>query len=324
MQVVHHTATINGIRMHYVEAGEGMPVILCHGFPHTWYSWHQQINALAGAGYHVIAPDMRGMGKTEAPEAIEAYSVAEITADLLGLLDHLRLDKAVWAGLDFGVFAIYDLAMRHPERITAIIGLENPAAPHNPDVPPLTEYAEMGRNSFLHIEYFRPVGPADGDLAAAPYEFIQKVFYALSGAYDFAEVMSKPPNYTYLQALPKPPPLPWDWFTQVDLEQIAGAYAESGFTGGLNWYRAMDIKWRERKPYEGKQSQVPAYFLGSEYDVDLAHFHGNDPISLMRQQFPNLLAVQMVPGAGHLLPMEKPEATNTILLDYLQRIHAAQ
>lgn len=320
----HHHADVNGICIHYVAAGEGQPIILCHGFPHTWYSWHHQIGALSQAGYRVIAPDMRGMGETSAPSAVEAYSVAEITSDLLGLLDYLGLEKAVWAGLDFGVFAIYDLAMRHPERVTALIGLENPAAPHNPEVPPLTEYAQMGRHSFLHIEYFRPVGPADRDLAAAPREFIQKVFYALSGAYDFAKVMSKPPDYTYLQALPEPPPLPWSWFTENDLDVLATAYEKSGFTGGLNWYRSMDIKWRERKPFEGRQSPVPAYFLGSEHDVDLAHFHGDDPISLMRRQFPNLLDVRMVPGAGHLLPMEKPEATNAILLDYLDQIHATR
>lgn len=324
MQEKHSYAAINGIQVHYVEAGEGQPVILCHGFPHTWYSWHRQIDALSRAGYRVIAPDMRGMGETSAPSAVEAYSVAEITADLLGLLDHLGLEKAVWAGLDFGVFAIYDLAMRHPERVTAVIGLENPAAPHNPDVPPLSEYAEIGRDHFLHIEYFRPVGPADHDLASAPREFLQKVFYALSGDYDFAEILSKPADYTYLQALPETPPLPWSWLTEADLDQIVAPYENSGFTGGLNWYRSMDIKWRERKPFEGKQSPVPAYFLGSEHDVDLAHFHGDDPISLMRQQFPNLMDVQMVPGAGHLLPMEKPQETNAILLAYLGQIDAAR
>ena len=79
----HHHATINGIRMHYVEQGEGLPIVLCHGFPHLWFSWHRQIPALAAAGFRVIVPDMRGMGQTEAPADPAAYDVEHICGDLL-------------------------------------------------------------------------------------------------------------------------------------------------------------------------------------------------------------------------------------------------
>ena len=82
----HRHATIHGIHMHYVEQGEGMPVVLCHGFPHLWFSWHRQITALANAGYRVIAPDMRGMGQTEAPAEPEAYDIDHITAELQATL----------------------------------------------------------------------------------------------------------------------------------------------------------------------------------------------------------------------------------------------
>jgi pimeloyl-ACP methyl ester carboxylesterase len=150
------------------------------------------------------------------------------------------------------------------------------------------------------------------------------VFYALSGAYEYGKVLRKPAGITYLEALPEAPPLPWDWLSEVEMDKFVEAYTASGFTGGLNWYRSMDIKWRERKPYEGKTSPVPAWFIGSEYDVDLEHFHGDDPISLMRQQFPNLLDLQMIPGVGHLMQMEKPEETNAILLDYMRRIERSQ
>ena len=119
-------------------------MVLCHGFPHLWFSWHRQISALAAAGYRVIAPDMRGMGQTEAPWMLRAYDIDHITGDLLGLLDHIGEERAVFAGLDFGAFAIYDLALRHPQRVIALIGLENPAAPHNPQESPLTEYRRMG------------------------------------------------------------------------------------------------------------------------------------------------------------------------------------
>src|SRR5262245_19099265 len=74
----------NNIRMHIAEQGEGPLIILCHGFPESWYSWRYQIPALAEAGYHVIAPDQRGYGKTDKPEAIEDYSVLQLAGDIVG------------------------------------------------------------------------------------------------------------------------------------------------------------------------------------------------------------------------------------------------
>jgi pimeloyl-ACP methyl ester carboxylesterase len=316
----HHHARINGINMHYVEQGEGVPVILCHGVPHLWFSWRHQIPALAAAGWRVIAPDMRGMGQTDAPAELEAYGVDPIVADLLGLLDHIGEQRAVFVGLDFGAFAVYDLALRAPERVIAVIGLENPAAPHNPDVPPLTEYAEIAKEHFLHIEYFREPGPADAALNAVPREFMNKVFFALSGAYHMAKVWQHPPGTTYLDALPEAPPLPWPWLSELEMEFFVSEYSRSGFTGGLNYYRAMDIKWAQRKPFEGVRSQVPAFFIGSERDVDLESFHGDDPIGLMRAQFPDLREVVMIPEAGHLVQMERPDDVNTHLVRFLESL----
>ncbi len=317
----HHYVHINNINVHYVEQGEGIPIILCHGFPHLWFSWHRQIPVLAAAGFRVIAPDMRGMGLTDAPADANEYSVEKITADLTGLLDHIGEEKAIFAGLDFGAFACYDLAMREPERVIAIIGLENPAAPHNPDVPPLTEYAEMAKNHFLHIDYFRPAGPADNDLAAAPREFFRKVFWVLSAKADFQKMWTYPPGTTYIDAMEEPlESLPWNWMSETELEYFVSEYSRSGFTGGLNWYRSMDIKWEERKPYEGKTSPVPAYFIGSSHDIDLEEFHGDDPISLMRQQFPNMKDVIMIPDAGHMLQLEKSDECNQAMLKQLGMI----
>ncbi len=313
----HSYNHINGITMHYVDQGEGLPVILCHGFPHTWFSWHRQITALAAAGYWVIAPDMRGMGDTEAPADPAAYDVEHITADLLGLLDHLGIGKAVFAGLDFGAFAVYDLALRHPERVLAVVGLENPAAPHNPEEPPLTEYRRMGEQHFLHIEYFRVPPRADEELAAQTRRFLHKVYYALSGDCNFFEVFKHPPGTSYIDAMEEPPPLPWAWLSDMEMEFIVAAYSRSGFTGGLNWYRSMDLKWQQRRAFEGVQSAVPAYFIGSENDVDLEGFHGDDPIGLMRAIFPDLRQVNMIPGAGHMVQLEASGAVNEYLLAIL-------
>src|SRR4029077_521600 len=113
----------------------------------------------------------RGMGQTEAPPEPAAYDVEHTTGDLAGLLDHLGEAHAVFIGLDFGVFAIYDLAFRSPQRLRAIIGLENPATPLNPQLAPLREAASWAQDHFVHIRYFEPPGPADAALNAQPREF---------------------------------------------------------------------------------------------------------------------------------------------------------
>ncbi len=322
---LHNYAHVNNIKTHYVEQAatgceEKATVVFCHGFPMLWFSWHRQIPFIANAGYRVIAPSMRGMGQSEAPEDPAAYGVDEITADLVGLLDHCGVERAIFVGIDFGAFAIQDLALRHPERVQAIICLENPAAPHNPDKSPLTEYREMGEQHFLHIEYFREPPRADVELAAAPRDFLRKVMWILSGSANYFDVFKHPPGTSYIDAMPETPPLPWPWLSELELEFFVSHYSQSGFTGGLNWYRSMDIKWTQRKPFQGTQSQIPAWFIGSERDVDLEGFHGEDPIGLMRAIFPNLIDVRMIPNCGHMVALEAPDELNLILLDYLSQI----
>ena len=313
----HRYAHINGIDVHYVEEGQGPLVVLCHGFPHIWFSWRHQIPAIAAAGWRVVAPDMRGMGQTEAPADPAAYDVDHTVGDLVGLLDHLGEERAVFIGLDFGLFAIYDLAYRHPERVAAIIGLENPAWPHNPEISPLREAEAWAKNHFVHIHYFEPYGPADAALNAAPREFLQKVFYALSGDYHYLDVWKHPPGTAYLDALPETPPLPWPWLSELELEFFVSEYSRSGFTGGLNWYRAMDLRWQQRRRFEGVKNPVPFYFIGSENDVDLEAWHGPDPLGDIHRQYSDVRGIAMLPHAGHLMQMEKPREVNELILNFL-------
>jgi pimeloyl-ACP methyl ester carboxylesterase len=318
----HRYARINGIRMHYVEQGAGPLVMLCHGFPHLWFSWRHQIPAIAAAGLRVVAPDMRGMGQTEAPAEVGAYDVEHTVGDLLGLLDHLGESSAVFIGLDFGVFAIYDLALRHPERVRAIIGLENPATPHNPALAPLREAEQWARQHFVHIHYFEAPGPADAALNAQPRQFLTKVFYALSGDFHYLDVWKHPPGTSYLDALPEPPPLPWPWLSELEMEFFVAEYARTGFTGGLNWYRAMDLRWAQRRRFEGVKNSAPFFFIGSERDCDLEAWHGPDPLGALRLQYEDVRAVAMLPHAGHMMQMEKPREVNECIVRFLAQLQA--
>ena len=102
MEITHKFLTTNGIKMHVAMAGEGPIVLLCHGFPESWYSWRHQLKALAKAGYCAVAPDMRGYGQTDKPEAIDQYTLLHLTGDMVGLVEALGFKEAVIVGHDWG------------------------------------------------------------------------------------------------------------------------------------------------------------------------------------------------------------------------------
>ncbi len=118
-EITHRFVDTNGIHMHIAEAGpaDGPLVVLCHGFPESWYSWRHQISALADASYHVVAPDQRGYGQTDAPEAIDEYTQLHLVGDIIGLLDVLEAPTTVIAGHDWGAPVAWNTALRRPDRV---------------------------------------------------------------------------------------------------------------------------------------------------------------------------------------------------------------
>ncbi|NLT30585.1 MAG: alpha/beta hydrolase [Propionibacterium sp.] len=313
----HRYATINGIRTHWVEQGWGPLVVLLHGFPHTYYSWRHQIGPIAAAGYRVVAPDLRGMGRTEGPEELSAYHVRDRVDDVLGLLDHHGEQQAIFIGLDFGVMTAYDIAHLHPERVRGIIGLENPFFTGGSESP-LTGYNRMAEKHFLHIAYFvNQYDEAVADLNARPREFFTRVLWALSGEGDYHAVFRHPPGTHYVDALPEAPPLPWPWLSEADLEHYVADYSASGFVAALNWYRSMDLVWQDRAPYADNAADVPYYFIGSENDIDLDTFHGDEPLQKLRDHWSDLRKVTMIDAAGHLMQQESPDEVTTAILDNL-------
>jgi pimeloyl-ACP methyl ester carboxylesterase len=126
MLVEHRFVESNGIKIHIAEAGAGPLVVLCHGFPESWYSWRHQIKALSEAGYHVIAPDMRGYGQTDRPNAIDQYSLFHLVGDMVGLVDAIGDGPAVVIGHDWGAPVAWHCALFRPDRFYAVAGLSVP------------------------------------------------------------------------------------------------------------------------------------------------------------------------------------------------------
>ena len=315
--VTHRMLQVNGIQMHVAEAGDGVPVIMCHGFPHLWYSWRHQLPAVAAAGWRAVAPDLRGYGHTDAPASAQAYGSPQVCGDIIGLIDAYGAERAVLVGLDFGAQLVWETALRSPDRIRAVVVLNNPYT-GRPSRRPSEAFARVAERHFLHLHYLQQDGLADAELAAHPEEFLARVYWALSGEGAYFDVFKHPAaGRGYIDVLPPAPPLPWSWLTSAELGYFVSEFSRTGFTGGLNWYRAIDLRWEQTAELGSTPVSVPVYFLAGEKDVDLAGFSGRDPLERMRSLLADLRELVIVPGAGHLVQLERAADVNAHLLRFL-------
>jgi pimeloyl-ACP methyl ester carboxylesterase len=279
-------------------------VVFCHGFPYTSYVWHRQLPAVAAAGFRALAPDMRGYGGSDRPGSVSDYTNVKAIGDLLALLDDIGEEQAVFVGLDFGAALTWELALRAPERVRAVAVGNNPFVGRGRRRPSET-FAKMAEQHFLHLHYFNEPGPADDELNADPRRFLSSIYYALSGAYHYLDVWNHPSEGNgYLDVLPIAPPLPWPWLPAAEFEVLVAAFRRTGFTGGLNWYRALDLNWELTEGLAGADVTVPAFFAYGERDCDMEGFSGMDPIGMMGQRVPDLRDVTMIPEVGHLIQLE--------------------
>ena len=159
-------AEVNGIRMGYYEAGpksDKPPIVLCHGWPELAFSWRHQIKALSEAGIRVIAPDQRGYGATDRPEPVEAYDMEHLTGDLVGLLDHLKIDKAIFVGHDWGGFIVWQMPLRHIDRVAGVIGVNTPHYGRLP-ADPIELFRKRFGDSMYIVQFQDPGARAGQDL----------------------------------------------------------------------------------------------------------------------------------------------------------------
>ena len=155
----HRTVEANGIRIHLAEQGSGPLVLLCHGFPESWYSWRHQLSALSAAGFHAVAPDMRGYGSTDRPAEIERYTLFHLVGDMVGVLDALGEKTAVIAGHDWGAPVAWHAALMRPDRFRGVVGLSVPYRPRG-GVAPTTVMPQNAEASFYQLYFQAQIGRA--------------------------------------------------------------------------------------------------------------------------------------------------------------------
>src|SRR5262245_204657 len=169
----------NNIRINIAEQGSGPLVLLCHGFPESWFSWRQQISALAEAGFHAVAPDMRGYGKSDRPEAIDQYSIFHLVGDLIGVLDALDARSAVVVGHDVGASVAWQAAQMRPDRVRAVAALSVPFRPRA-KVRPTTAMPRTADAEFYML-YFQQPGVAEAEFESDPRFTLRTMLYGASG-----------------------------------------------------------------------------------------------------------------------------------------------
>ena len=304
----------NGIQLHIAEAGQGPLVLLLHGWPESWYSWRHQLPALAAAGYHGVAPDVRGYGQSEKPEPVEAYRMSALLDDFTGLLDALGEKSAVVVGHDWGATMAWTCAALRPERFRAVVGLSVPHLGRAP-MPPTQLFRSMFGEKWFYVLYFQEPGVAEAELEADVPKSMRMLFGGDALDPTAAANRAKRLGDGLLTGLKVPESLP-SWLTEDDFAHCSKEAAASGFRGGLNRYRNMDRDWEDLPELATTKVEQPALFVVGERDPGrkLA------PADLMTQLVPNLREVCVVTGAGHWVQQERPAEVNAALLGFLQAL----
>jgi len=229
----HRIVETNGIHMHIAECGSGPLVILRHEFPESWYSWRHQLRALAEAGFHAVAPDMRGYGETDQPEPIDQYTLLHLVGDMVGLLDALGAETAVIAGHDWGAPVAWHAALLRPDRFRGVIGLSVPFRPRGPVCP--TSVMPRNEEALFYRLYLQTPGVAETELARDVRLSIRSLLYSASGdlpirgsAVSGGDVGRVPRGGGFLSGLMNPASLP-EWLTETDVDFYVTEFAPPDF-----------------------------------------------------------------------------------------------
>lgn len=307
---------IGDVDIGYYEAGprEGVPIVLCHGFPELAFSWRHQIKALADAGRWVIAPDQRGYGLSSKPGEVAAYDMERLTGDLVGLLDHLGVEKAVFCGHDWGGIVVWQMPLMHPERVAGVIGLNTPFLPRAP-VDPIAIFRHRFGPDMYIVWFQNPDEPEAvlGEDVSKTMRFFMRKPSALRAA-------AQPPEggstFAFRDLLRN-----WDGqdggdrlLSADELKVFVDAFQEGGFFGPVSWYRNFTRNWERSEGLPNRVAGLPCLMITAELDAVLTPAMAEPMKELVGD-----LEMHMVAGSGHWTQQEKPGEVNGLILDWLDR-----
>lgn len=280
-QLTHGDADVGGgIRLHYVEAGEGPLVVLLHGFPEFWYSWRRQIPALAQAGYRVVAPDMRGYDLSDRPQDWRAYETGLLASDIAGLVKHFGEHSAHVVGHDWGAAVAYTVAMRHPEMVRRLAILN---VPHPTRMLEGFRTLRQLRKSWYMFFFQIPRLP-EHLIARDDFSFAKRSLRADSK----------------------------DAFTDEDLERYVEAWSQPGaLTGMINYYRAALRRSPRKTMSLMKPIEAPTLVIWGMRDRHL----GSELAEPSQEWVPNV-RVERIAEATHWVQHDAAERVNELLISF--------
>jgi pimeloyl-ACP methyl ester carboxylesterase len=293
--------------------GAGEAVVFCHGFPDLAFGWRHQLATVAEAGFQVIAPDQRGCGLSSAPAEASDYGLTELTADLVGLLDALGVERAFFVGHDWGGFVAWAMAVLHPERVLGVAGLCTPymAFPRVAD-----HLAVVGGDpDRQYVAWFQEPGIAEAEMDRNVEAILTRVFrtgMALDEVLEFALADGG------LNMNPFRDPGAWPLLGEPlgepgDLEHYCAVFTRTGFGGGINWYRNIDRNAADHPDIGVRRLDVPCLMLTAELDPGLRPEFADG----MGRHVPDLTRHDLS-AVGHWIQQEAPGIVNAHLIDWLR------
>jgi pimeloyl-ACP methyl ester carboxylesterase len=276
-ELQRHKADVNGVRLHYVRAGQGDPVVLIHGFPQTWYEWHKVIPALAER-FTVIAPDYRGAGHSSRP--VGGYDKRTMATDIHELTKQLGLDRVAVVGHDIGLMVAYSFAAQFREATSKLVAIDAP----------LPGTAMWDRIS---------VDP-------------RVWHFAFHGARDIPETLVAGREREYLTFFYNARIYNTAAFTPEDLDVYVRAYSEPGaMRAGFEVYRAFETDVRDNRELMRQRLPMPVLAVGGEHSTSGPH------VERMMREVADDVTGAVIPGAAHWVPEESPDALLEQLFKFL-------
>ncbi len=308
----------DGLTQSVLEAGDGPLVLLIHGFPELGISWQAQVEALAGAGWHAVAPDMRGYGGTDKPKGVAQHTLLHLVGDMVDLVRALGHETCVVVGHDWGAPVAWHCALMRPDMFRAVAGLSVPFQPRRPNGPPIPAMKAISKRAGLGDLYIVRFQEPDAHrpMEADPATALRRMFWAYDGATDAADRHTGflAPGVEMLDSISDRATLP-PWMDESHFRQYVSAFAAGGFEGPLDWYRALDLNWSLTAWLQDRRITVPSLFIVGQNDP-VRHYAGAHEKGL-GDWLTGLRGQHEIEGAGHWIQQERPEVVNRLLLDFL-------
>ena len=311
------------VRMAVFEAGEKRAdrpsLVLCHGWPEVAYSWRKVVPLLAAKGWHIIVPEQRGFGRTGKAlndagdeSGVPLYDMAHLNADMAHLLDAYGLEKAVFAGHDWGGIMMWQLPFHHPDRIAGLIGINTPFIPRLTDDPIKLMRGALGDD--FYVVMFQDYGRAEAVFDADPAKLLRLLYRKAGGTVSEAPG----PEFERIEMLnmlqideAKWPGVPL--LNDEDFAYYVAAFKRAGFRGGINWYRNFTRNWQMSADFEQRVPQ-PSLMICAADDRVLPPSMADG----MDKYVPDL-ETHIIEDCGHWTQNEQPEELARLMLDWLGR-----